>query len=88
MKSDRNELNRQLYEILYAEVFIKMQSKLAEPLEFLNMNTGFIQVKYHLLKQWPIITKEIASFEDKINVKIDVEVKKWEATEGAEVENI
>ena len=24
LKSDRNELNRQLYEILYAEVFIKM----------------------------------------------------------------
>ncbi len=27
LKSDRNELNRQLYEILYAEAFIKKQSE-------------------------------------------------------------
>jgi hypothetical protein len=59
LKSDRNELTRQLYEILYAEVFIKKQSELADPLEFLNMNTGFLQVKYHLLRQWPIVSGDL-----------------------------
>ena len=61
LKSDRNELTRQLYEILYAEVFIKKQSELADPLEFLNMNTGFLQVKYHLLRQWPIVSGDLDS---------------------------
>ena len=49
LKSDRNELNRQLYEILYAEAFIKKQSEQADPLEFLNLNTGYTQVKYGLV---------------------------------------
>ena len=46
LKSDRNELNRQLYEIFYTEIFIKKQSQLAKPLEFLKMKTGYIEVKY------------------------------------------
>ena len=41
LKSDRNELNRQLYEILYAEAFIKKQSEQADPLDFLNLSTGY-----------------------------------------------
>lgn len=49
LKSDRNELNRQLYEIVYAEAFIKRQSEQTDPLDFLNLHTGYIQVKNSLV---------------------------------------
>ena len=56
---------------MYAEVFIKKQSEMAEPLEFLNMNTGYVQVKYHILKQWPILSGDISSIEDLLHINLD-----------------
>ena len=39
------------------------------------MNTGFIQVKYQLLKQWPIVSGDLASTKPllKLNCNVDVE---------------
>lgn len=72
MKSDRNELNRQLYEIFYTEIFIKKQSELAKPLEFLKMKTGYIEVKYQILKQWPIVSADLADISKLLHLHIDV----------------
>ena len=76
LKSDRNELNRQLYEILYAEAFIKKQSEQADPLEFLNLNTGYTQVKYGLVNQWPIVSGDLGDMQDLLKITGEIKVIK------------
>ena len=76
LKSDRNELNRQLYEILYAEAFIKKQSEQADPLEFLNLNTGYTQVKYGLVNQWPIVSGDLGDMQDLLKIAGEIKVIK------------
>ena len=76
LKSDRNELNRQLYEILYAEAFIKKQSEQADPLEFLNLNTGYTQVKYSLVNQWPIVSGDLGDMQDLLKIAGEIKVIK------------
>ena len=88
LKSDRNELNRQLYEIFYTEIFIKKQSELAKPLEFLKMNTGYIEVKYQLLKQWPIVSADLANTTQLLKLHIDVQVQRMELAGEEAFENL
>ena len=76
LKSDKNELNRQLYEILYAEAFIKKQSEQADPLEFLNLNTGYTQVKYNLVNQWPIVSGDLGDMQDLLKIAGEIKVVK------------
>ena len=76
LKSDKNELNRQLYEILYAEAFIKKQSEQADPLEFLNLNTGYTQVKYNLVNQWPIVSGDLGDIQDLLKIAGEIKVVK------------
>ena len=68
LRSDKLELNRQFYEILFAEAFIKEQADQAEPLEFLNLSTGFSQVKYGMLNTWPIISEDLVDTSDLLKV--------------------
>ena len=76
LKSDKNELNRQLYEILYAEAFIKKQSEQADPLELLNLNTGYTQVKYNLVNQWPIVSGDLGDMQDLLKIAGEIKVVK------------
>ena len=71
-------------------MYIKKQSELSDPLEFLNMNTGYTQVKYQILKQWPIVSADLANTQDLIKVKINIDVEKSGALSGLEdaTENI
>lgn len=68
-------------------MFIKKQSELADPLEFLNMNTGYIQVKYQLLKQWPVVSADLASTEPLLKVILELEVKRLESQHKSGLED-
>ena len=54
------------------------------------MNTGYVQVKYQLLKQWPIVSADLTNTNDLINVDIHVTVNRLVDAEGREdlTENI
>lgn len=84
LKSDRVELNRQLYQILYAEAFIKKQSDLSEPLEFLNLNTGFLQVKQGLLNSWPIVSGDLNDMQDILKLNGQIKVTNTETNQTIE----
>lgn len=42
------------------------------------MNTGFIQVKYQILKQWPIVITDLSSDADLIDFDISLKIKSAE----------
>ena len=75
LRSDRIELNRQLTEILFAEAFIKKQAVQAEPLEFLNLSTGFSQVKYTMLNTWPILSDDLDDKTELLRAEGDIHIR-------------
>ena len=54
------------------------------------MNTGYLQVKYQLLKQWPIVSADLGSLEELFKVDINVQVQKNEQQDSLEkqMENV
>ena len=52
------------------------------------MNTGYIEVKYQLLKQWPIVSADLANTSHLLNIHIDVQVQRMELQGEDALENL
>ena len=63
-----------MYEILFSQTFIRKQFEHAEPLEFLNLSTGFTQVKYGMLNQWPLVSDDLDDDSELIQSHGDIQI--------------
>jgi hypothetical protein len=45
-------------------------------LEFLNLNTGYTQVKYNLVNQWPIVSGDLGDMQDLLKIAGEIKVVK------------
>ena len=74
LKSDKKELNRQLYEILYTQAFYRKQVEYATPLEFLYLSAGFQEMKEKIMQQWPLVTGDLGDNQDLVKMHGEVKI--------------